>query len=156
MAGLKNAAVASVLFNKAKRKLVAIQANGASPAKNAASPEKVTKRTTARKNTGKTKVKAVEDPSVAAYPISPGSTETVTAEEAPAKKRGKRAATAKKVKAEEVNPKIEDEPIDLINDSIKLEDGEGYDGMLGSFGESVIDATVYTAAGAPLKNELLE
>ncbi|WEW59257.1 hypothetical protein PRK78_004726 [Emydomyces testavorans] len=153
MSGLKNAAVASVLFNKAKRKLVSGQNGGStpSPVKKAAGPEKVTKRTTTRKNTGKVKAKAVDNTPVAAYPEAPGDPSgNVENEKAPVKKRAKRTATTKKIKTEDqADSKIMHEPIDLIHEAIKVEDGDGYDEMLGGFGEGIIDATVYGTVPPP-------
>ncbi|EER28476.1 hypothetical protein CPC735_063490 [Coccidioides posadasii C735 delta SOWgp] len=150
MSGLKNASVASVLFNKAKRKLVALQSNGDSggPVKKAATPEKVTKRSTARKNTGKGKAKASEHAPVAAYPEASHASNGNGNTEPPVKKRGggRRTAGNKIKNEEETKPGA---PIDLINDSIKLEDGVGYSDMLSDFGETAIESTVYCEAEAP-------
>ncbi|KAI1977159.1 hypothetical protein LOZ53_001747 [Ophidiomyces ophidiicola] len=151
MSGLKNASVASVLFNKARRKLVSLRnsEDGVSLIQKAAAPEKVTKRTAGRKNTAKAK-KTTDDVPTAAYLATGADSPEDSSESTPVKKRvaGRRAATAKKIKSETA--------IDLINDSIKLEDGIGYESMLGHFGEGIIDNTVYGAvhSSSQITNEV--
>ncbi|KAI1919082.1 hypothetical protein LOZ12_002007 [Ophidiomyces ophidiicola] len=156
MSGLKNASVASVLFNKARRKLVSLRnsEDGVSLIQKAAAPEKVTKRTAGRKNTAKAK-KTTDDVPTAAYLATGADSPEDSSESTPVKKRvaGRRAATAKKIKSE---TKVTDNAIDLINDSIKLEDGIGYESMLGHFGEGIIDNTVYGAvhSSSQITNEV--